>query len=93
MICSSNADECIQSCTGGRCRMICAPGVKECQQMCSGRECAFQCDADKCSLSCPGGFCSEMKATTSPTSTGADSKFFGGLMLAIIAFVNENQFD
>ena len=95
MSCSSSSDKCIQSCTGGLCKMICAPGVKECQQICSGGECAFQCDADKCSLSCPGGFCSEIKATTSPTSTGADSKasVFSGLMLAFIAFVNNNQFD
>ena len=93
MTCSSSSDKCIQSCTGGLCKMICAPGVKECQQICSGGECTFQCDADKCSLSCPGGFCSEIKA--SPTSTGADSKasVFSGLMLAFIAFVNNNQFD
>ena len=95
MTCSSSSDKCIQSCIGARCRMICAPGVKECQQICSGGECAFQCDADKCSLSCPGGFCSEIKATTSPTSTGADSNasVLSGLMLAIIAFVNNNQID
>ena len=95
MTCSSSSDKCIQSCIGARCRMICAPGVKECQQICSGGECAFQCDADKCSLSCPGGFCSEIKATTSPTSTGADSNasVLPGLMLAIIAFVNNNQID
>ena len=95
MTCSSSSDKCIQSCIGARCKMICAPGVKECQQICSGGECAFQCDADKCSLSCPGGFCSEIKATTSPTSTGADSNasVLSGLMLAIIAFVNNNQID
>ena len=95
MTCSSSSDKCIQNCIGGRCKMICAPGVKECQQICSGGDCAFQCDADKCSLICPGGLCSEIKATTSPTSTGADSKasVFSGLMLAFIAFVNNNQFD
>ena len=94
MTCSSSSDKCIQNCTGGFCTMICSPGVKECQQICTRGECPFKCDADKCSLSCPGGFCSEIKATMSPTSTGAYSKasVVSGMMLAFIAFVNDNQY-
>ena len=66
MTCSSNAEECSQSCTGGNCQMICSPGVKQCNQICPFGNCVVQCDADKCSLTCPGGACTVIKSSTTP---------------------------
>ena len=69
MTCSSNAEECSQSCTGGNCQMICSPGVKQCNQICPFGNCVVQCDADKCSLTFPGGACTVIKSSTTPITT------------------------
>ena len=90
-----NSKRCEQICTGGECNMTCLSNTDECNQHCTAGGCTFRCEADKCFQFCTGGGCTVIKATTSPASTGADSKasVVSGLMLAIIAFVNNNQYD
>ena len=90
-----NSKRCEQICTGGDCNMTCLSNTDECNQHCTAGGCTFRCEADKCLQFCTGGGCTVIKATTSPASTGADSKasVVSGLMLAIIAFVNNNQYD
>ena len=51
--------------------MICSAGVKQCNQICPFGNCVVQCDADKCSLTCPGGACTVIKSSTTPITTMA----------------------
>ena len=109
LVCTSSIVNCTQVCTGGGCKLLecnskrceqicnmtCLSNTDECNQHCTAGGCTFRCEADKCLQFCTGGGCTVIKATTSPASTGADSKasVVSGLMLAIIAFVNNNQYD
>ena len=77
-----NSKRCEQICTGGDCNMTCLSNTDECNQHCTAGGCTFRCEANKCLQFCTGGGCTVIKASV-----------VSGLMLAIIAFVNNNQYD